>query len=300
MRPAAVGLIALLALTSACAAAQDGLARLQSDIENIARDAGGTVGVAVRHIETGRELYVNRSERFPMGSTFKITLAVQLLTLVDEGKLSLEKIITLQRSDLRGGSGILANVFDESQPAYSLLQLLEVMLIHSDNSATDVIWREIGSREAVARRLAALGVNAISVDRPIRALLVAARGPEVAAAFFKDQRDTATPEAMNQLLLKIWRREALSAESTALLLSIMQRCATGTRRLPGMLPSETRVFRKTGTLRIGVTNDVGIIELPGGAGHIAVAVMVRESQRNLATQERAIAQIAWAAYRYFR
>ncbi|HUP94920.1 MAG TPA: class A beta-lactamase [Burkholderiales bacterium] len=300
MRPAAVGLIALLALTSACAAAQDGLARLQSDIENIAREAGGTVGVAVRHIETGRELYVNRSERFPMGSAVKITLAVQLLTLVDEGKLSLEKIITLQRSDLRGGSGILVNRFDESQPAYSLLQLLEVMLIHSDNTATDVIWREIGGREAVAGRLVALGVNGISVDRPIRALLAAARGPEVAAAFFKDQRDTATPEAMTQLVIKIWRREALSAESTALLLSIMQRCATGMRRLPGMLPSETRVFRKTGTLSIGVTNDVGIIELPGGAGNIAIAVMVRESQRNLATQERTIAQIAWAAYRYFR
>ena len=67
-----------------------------------------------------------------------------------------------------------------------------------------------------------------------------------------------------------------------------------------MLPSDARVFRKTGTLSIGVTNDVGIIELPGGAGHIAIAVMVRESPRNLATQERVIAQIAWAAYRYFR
>ena len=96
------------------------------------------------------------------------------------------------------------------------------------------------------------------------------------------------------------RREALSADSTGLLLSVMQRCATGMRRLPRMLPSDARVFRKTGTLSIGVTNDVGIIELPGGAGHIAVAVMVKESQRNLATQERAIAQIAWAAYRYLR
>ena len=300
MRPAAVGLIALLALTPACAAAQNGLERLQSDIEGIAREAGGTVGVAVRHIEAGRELYVNRGERFPMGSAMKIAVAVELLTQVDQGRLSLDKVITLQRSDLRGGSGILANRFDESQPAYSLLQLLEAMLIHSDNSATDVIWREIGGRDAVAARLATLGVKGISVDRPTRALLAAARGPDVAAAFFKDQRDTATPEAMIQLLTRIWRREALGVESTTLLLSIMQRCATGTRRLPGMLPSDVRVFRKTGTLSIGVTNDVGIIELPGRAGYVAVAVMVRESPRNLATQERVIAQIAWAAYRYFR
>ena len=44
------------------------------------------------------------------------------------------------------------------------------------------------------------------------------------------------------------------------------------------------------------TNDVGIVTLPGGRGHLAVAVFVRGSDRDLATRERAIAQIARAAY----
>lgn len=301
------------------------VARLQTEIEQVAQAAGGSVGVAVRHIESGQQVFVNRTERFPMASAFKLALAVQLLALVDQGALSLDKTVTLQRSDLRPGSGRLVNIFDDSQPAWSLHQLLELMLVYSDNSATDVIWKEAGGADAVRARLAALGVSGMSVDRPTAPLIAAAFGislpPEgewtaarfqelgrrvsrnsreaAAAAFFKDLRDTATPEAMIDLILKIWRREALSAQSSTLLLEIMYRCATGPKRLKGMLPSEAKVAHKTGTLQIGITNDVGIIQLPDGAGHIAIAVMVRESPQALPAQERTIAQIAWTVYRYF-
>ena len=102
------------------------------------------------------------------------------------------------------------------------------------------------------------------------------------------------------LLVKIWRQQALSPDQSALLLDIMYRCATGRGRLRGMmLPRGAKVAHKTGTLRIGVTNDVGIIPLPGGAGNVAIAVFIRESTSDLSTQERTIAEIARAIYDYF-
>ncbi|MBI3919475.1 MAG: class A beta-lactamase [Betaproteobacteria bacterium] len=284
------------------------------------------MGVGAHHIETGREIYVNRAERFPMGSTFKIPLAVQLLALVDQGMVSLDKPITVQTSDLRPGSGTLVKLFDESRPAWSLRQLLELMLINSDNSATDIIWKEAGGREPVMGRLASLGIRGMSVDRPTALLLAAVLGIEppppeaerslarfkelirtvsrtkrdaAAAAFFKDRRDNATPEAMVDLLVKIWRQQALSPDQSARLLDIMYRCATGRGRLRGMLPRGAKVAHKTGTLRIGVTNDVGIIPLPGGAGTVAIAIFIRESASDLSTQERTIAEIARAIYDYF-
>ena len=302
------------------------LSRLQTEIERLAQTAGGTVGVGAHHIEAGRQIYVNRAERFPMGSTFKIPLAVQLLALVDQGMVSLDKPITVQTSDLRPGSGTLVKLFDESRPTWSLRQLLELMLINSDNSATDIIWKEAGGREPVMGRLAALGIRGMSVDRPTALLVAAVLGIEppppeaertparfrelirtvsrtkrdaAAAAFFKDRRDSATPEAMADLLVKIWRQQALSPDHSALLLDIMYRCATGRGRLRGMLPRGAKVAHKTGTLRIGVTNDVGIIPLPGGAGHIAIAVFIKESTGDLPTQERTIAEIARAIYDYF-
>ena len=129
-----------------CAQTDPGLARLQSDLERIAQSAGGVTGVAVRHIESGREAHLHRGQRFPMGSTFKLPVAVQLLTLVDEGKLSLDKVITLRPGDLRPGSGTLVKSYDPAKPDYSLRSLLELMMIISDNSATDVLWKEAGAR----------------------------------------------------------------------------------------------------------------------------------------------------------
>lgn len=297
----------------------------QAEIERIAPSAGGTVGVAVRHIESGRDIHFNRGQRFPMGSTFKLPVAVQLLTLVDEGRLSLDKVITLRPGDLRPGSGTLVKRFDPAKPEYSLRSLLELMMIVSDNSATDIVWKEAGGSPAVMARLRALGVGGFSVDRPTALLLAAAVGVDLPpgadatpetfqvlmqkrpkgtreaawAAVAKDPRDTATPEALVELLLKLWRREALGPAQSTVLLDIMERTETGRRRLRGLLPKGTRVIHKTGTLTGIVTNDAGIIALPGGAGHVAIAVMVGESLNAIPVQERAIAEISRAVYDHF-
>jgi len=298
---------------------------LQAAIGRLAEPVGGTVGVGVRHIETGREFYLNRPVRFPMGSVFKLPLAVQFLTLVDQNAVSLEKTVVLQPGDLRAGSGKLAKSYGDPQ-SLSLRRLLETMLIDSDNSATDILWKEAGGSKAVMARLATLGIGGISVDRPTALLLPAAAGiglvpsdieltpdkfkelsrkvPRVkreaaAAAFLKDERDTATPAALVDLLSKIWRGEALSPDRTALLIDIMVRCETGKGRLKGRLPAGTRVAHKTGTLRPSVTNDAGVIRLPGRAGHLAVVVLIKESKEDLSTQERAIAEITRVLYDYF-
>ena len=49
----------------------------------------------------------------------------------------------------------------------------------------------------------------------------------------------------------------------AVLLSAMERCVTGRRRLRGQLPEDARVLHKTGTLN-NTSSDVGIIHTPDG------------------------------------
>ena len=86
-------------------------------------------------------------------------------------------------------------------------------------------------------------------------------------AFELDPRDTATPRGMATLLEKVWRGEALGRASTGLLIDIMERCETGDARLKGLLPEDTVVAHKTGTIG-RTTNDVGVVTLPGHAGHV--------------------------------
>lgn len=306
--------------------ADRGLARLEAEIRRLSQLSGGTVGVGLIHLESGRELFVNRGVAFPMASTVKVPIAVQFLTKVDRGTASLDSMVTLKPSDLHPGSGTLTSLFDDPGVVLSYRNLMELMLLISDNSATDLVLKGAGNGDQVNARLAALGVSGISVDRPTIQLIADASGvkdlgPEsewtlasfreksrvvtpderraAAEAFYRDRRDTATPEGMAYLLQKIWKREALSEASSALLLDIMRRCQTGEARIKGFLPPGTVVMHKTGTLGIGVTDDVGIVQLPDGAGHVVMAIFVKEATANPAMQERTIAQIARAAYDYF-
>ncbi len=302
-----------------------GLQRLARELDRMGKLAGGVVGVGGVHLETGRAVFLNGGERFPMASSYKVPIAVQLLGRVDRRQVRLDSMVALRPGDLHPGSGTLTELFDDPGVVLSLRNLLELMLLISDNSATDLVLRSAGGAAAVTARMQELGVPGIRVDRPTIALIADWMGvrdlsPEhdlapqgfrelaravtpgardsAAAAFDRDPRDTATPEAMANLLAKIWRGEAVSRESTALLLDIMGRSTTGPGRLKGMLPPDVLVAHKTGTIG-GTTNDVGILTLPDSAGHAALAVFVKSSPRPVEERERVIAQVARAVYDYF-
>ncbi|MFN2399375.1 MAG: class A beta-lactamase [Gemmatimonadaceae bacterium] len=299
------------------------MSRLESEIARLARIAGGTVGVAGVHVESGREVYLAKGELFPMASTFKVPVAVQLLTRVDRGEIRLDSMVTLRPGDLHPGSGMLSELLDDPGVTLSLRNLLELMLLISDNSATDLVVRMAGGSSAVTARMREIGVSGVRVDRPTIRLIgdfigvslpsdttplklftelsdaVSDSAKKVAAAAFEaDPRDTATPEGMARLLEKIWRKQVLSPSSSELLLDIMRRSTTGVDRLKGMLPPGTEVSHKTGTIG-GTTNDAGIITLPDGAGHVIAVVFVKASAKTIPERERAIAQIARALYDAF-
>lgn len=325
-----LGVIVLIAMPAALVqespAQQDpGLARLEREITRLATLAGGRVGVGAVHLPTGRTLYLNGDERFPMASSYKVPIAVQLLTRVERREVRLDTMIALQPSDLHPGSGTLTELFDDPGVILSLRNLIELMLLISDNSATDLVLRTAGGPGAVTARMSALGLDGIRVDRPTMALIADWIGvrrlpPEseltpagfrdlardvpdsvraqAAQAFNTDPRDTATPRAMSTLLARLWRREILKDSSTVLLLDIMRRSTTGAGRIKGMLRPDVEVAHKTGTIG-GTTNDVGIMTLPDDAGDVAVAIFVKESELDVEERERAIAHIARAVYDYF-
>jgi beta-lactamase class A len=119
-----------------------------------------------------------------------------------------------------------------------------------------------------------------------------------ATKFDSDPRDTSTPDGMAALLEKIYQRNILKPESGDLLLDIMRRCRTGDTRLKGLLPQGTEIAHKTGTIG-GTTNDVGIITLPANAGHVAIAVFTKSSDKDPASRDRGIAEVARAVHDFF-
>ena len=319
-------LIVLLGVPALIWAAPDpSLARLEKQILLVAKLTDAVVGVSATHIESGRTVSVRGGEGFPMASAVKIPFAVQLMNLVEQGKTSLDKMVTLAPHDLHPGSGTLTELFFHPGVSLSLENYMELMLAISDNSAADVVLKEGGGPAAVTARMKALGLPGIRVDRNI-ALLVSdwsgaknlppesewtremfdklydavpdAEHLRARRANWVDPRDTATPDDMTRLLVRIWKKDLFGAKNAEVLLGMLERCQTGKARLKGLLPAGTPVAHKTGTLG-GIADDVGVITLPGDAGHVAISVFTKASSKPGEVSEKAVAEVARTVYDYF-
>ena len=302
---------------------------LEREIARIAGAVTGSVGAAAIHLENGRTVSWNGGNRFPMASVYKIPIAVALLSRTERGEVDLDSMVTLRRVDHRPGSGILADYFETPGVVLSLRNMLRLSLLISDNTATDIVLGAAGGPATVTKRIRELGFDGIRVDRSTLQLLLAVDGAEgmvaddaytreafdravgavpdgqrAAAAYraFIDVRDTSTPLAMAGLLQSIWKGEAVGREGRALLLGVMKE-SVNARRLRGMLPPGLEPPpHKTGTIWGGglhTVNDAGIVALPGGAGHVALALFITRSSDEMDDLEEILAQISRTMVDYF-
>lgn len=281
---------------------QSAEARLMAEFARFATLTDGTVGIAVRDLGTGETLAYNGDTLFPMASTYKVAVAAKILSLLDAGSLSLEEKLP------RLGRPVPVRT------------LLEMSLTLSDNEATDALVARAGGPQAVNDWVHAAGIKGLRVDSNTRDLLARAKvpgtgfGDEAAMesglssaqrdardmpniGFAADPRDTATPRAMDDLLGAIRQGRVLRPQTSALMLSIMERCKTGKARLRAMLPPGTRIAHKTGTLN-GLGNDTGIVTLPDGRMFV-ISVFVMKDHRGHEMRDRIMAEAARAAYDYF-
>ncbi len=307
---------------SACVAS-DSLTR---ELERIARRVGGEIGIAAIHLESGIRVSVNGDRRFPMASVSKVPMALEFLRRVDAGEVSMGERLVLPITDFRPGHSPLASWSGGRPVTVTVDSLFRLMVKVSDNTATDAILGMAGGPERVTSRLRELGIVDMDVDRSeartfadlvgipdtvpeselyryshfrLRDALPDSVRQEARIAYGADPRDTATPEATARLMAELWSGAGLTRESRDLLLETMRESRSGPRRLRGHLPRDTPVAHKTGTMAAAV-NDVGIITLPDGAGHLAVAVYVNTLHRTTYRRERTIAQASRAMYNYFR
>jgi beta-lactamase class A len=283
---------------------------LLEEWREIARTTDGTVGAAALWIDTGRTVNLNGDERCPLASVCKLPLAMNILALVDEGKLALNQEIEIPEHDLWPPVSDIAAAWPKRR-SWPLNEILEVMVAHSDNTAVEIVYRMGGGGAAMAARFREWKIDGVRIDRSERECNAAQMGATPEASYkatlryLADARDTGTANGTVQLLGRLFRGELLSKASTARMIEMLKSTTTGPMRLNGLLPAGTIVAHKTGTTGVvkrlaagtvaAATNDSGVIFLPSGA-QLAISVYVKASTRNEATRERVIARIARAAY----
>ena len=278
---------------------------LRSFIAGAASEVDGSFGFYIRVGD--EEVSWNADQRFPLASVFKIGVLIGLLDRVAEGSDSLATRVTVTAADHSPGSGILREL--ESGVAVTVRDLATLMIIVSDNTATDLLCARVGIDRigaSLRRRgyketniygdcwhLLATGVGADPSDRS------EANRIEVRRRLKAQERDTkfnggndSTPREMAGMFLDVVEGRALGPAETAVAVDILERQHLNSR-LPLYLPRGVKCWHKTGTIN-GVVDDCGVIELPGGR-HMAIAAMSRGVQENLLA-ERLIGRVAREAY----
>ncbi len=134
-----------------------GILRTQFDqaLRGIADHVNGIASYAVVDLTSG-----DRFTRFPdlvlpTASTIKLTLVYELFRQADEGRLSLDTMLALDRRVAVAGSGVLYNL---GAVTLSLRDYAKLMVLLSDNTATNVLIRTLGM-DAVNGRMRALGLT---------------------------------------------------------------------------------------------------------------------------------------------
>jgi beta-lactamase class A len=263
---------------------------LVAQIAQIADGSNGRIGVAAIDLSTGQEVSILGDQPFPMASTSKIAIAATYLEGVDRGRWSLTSEFPLMIPVAsRPFSTAVAPV--RAGDHLTAQQLIELMITRSSNPATDALLRAVGGPAAVNDWARRAGIENFNLSRDI-ATLVRDDG-EVNPAVQIDIRDSATPRDMVKLLAGIYQGKWLSASSREVIVGAMERCRTGTGRIPALMPGDARVAHKTGTLS-NTSSDIGIITGPDGRS-IAVAIYVT-GQGGKPNRDAKIATLARVLY----
>jgi beta-lactamase class A len=265
---------------------------LRTQLAEIAESISGDVGVALRLIERGDTMSYHGKHPFPMQSVYKFPLALQVMNDVDNGKLTLEKTITVGTADYYKTHSPMMKDFPNGNANLTAGELLRYMIEWSDNVACDLLFKEVGGPRRVD-----LFVN----GQGIRDMALRNTEQEMHANDQLQYQNWSTPQAMLELLTRFYQPQMLSEKSRTILWNMMTNTKTGPKRIRGLLPKGTVVANRTGTgamtkeRRVSAVNDVGIIELPNGE-HLAIVVYVTNTREEIPVAEEVIAKVAKAAF----
>ena len=276
------------------------------------------IGVAVKHLGIEEEeASFNGDELFPTASVFKVPVIVELYRQTEAGRLRLDDKIALKEAEKVPGSGILKELSDGLE--VTIRDLSRLMMILSDNTATDMILERVG-KDNVNATMRRLGLNKTAVVADCRDMLFDLVGandlPEEEKTLNRylqlakegtnkgswslrtDRNDVTTPLELNRLLGLIVEGKVAGRASCDAILSTMEKCQTGEYRVPKYLPAErVKMNRKTGSLP-GIRNDVGIITILATGDKYCISCFTKGAPDVFAAEE-AIARISRNVYQYF-
>ncbi|MFO0851515.1 MAG: serine hydrolase [Gemmataceae bacterium] len=287
----------LLALVLLPAADPSGL---EARIKPLADAHQGKIAVAVKHLGTGEEFYLNADEPMTTASLIKLAVMVETFWQAEEGKVKLDGMIMLRKADMVPGAGVLTDSFSPGA-TLALRDAVRLMITVSDNTATNLVLDEIGI-PATAARMKSLGLPETRINAKVF------RGSTTSVDKARTDKyglGSTTARETVKLLELIHAGKVVSPKACEEMRGILRKNHDN-EMIVRKLPNGTPVAHKTGAVNAART-DAGIVTLPAKKGEkphaFAVCVLTNENTDQRWVVDNAaqvvIADIARAAYDHF-
>jgi beta-lactamase class A len=266
--------------------------KLEKRLQEISSRLDGVAGYVIVDLTSGDRISRLDKEVFPTASTIKLAIVHELFTQAAEKKIRLDETITLDRAKAVGGSGVL---FELGTPTLSVSDYAGLMVMLSDNTATNVLIDRLGM-ENITRRMDALGLHATKLRRHMMDTAAARRGDE----------NVSTPDEIARLLQLMYGPSAFAAgrlrrdqqpgpDQWAMPQAIELLKKPKESRLRRGLPEGVAAADKPGELD-GVRVDAGIVF---AANRPYIFCVMTTFLKDEAEGERAIEEMSRAAFEYF-
>ena len=238
------------------------------------------MSLSVQSLTNPRDTFNYRAdERVPSASVIKLPIMLEVMERVKAGTMDLAAMHTLLDLEKAGGSGLLQNYPNKSEVSYR--ELLRLMMVESDNTATNIFISKLGMA-AINARMQTIGLPKSHLNRMMMDTLAARQGRE----------NYVTAREMNTLLTKIYRHRVAMPALCDQMIDILKHNAD-TLTIPALLPKSVAVAHKTGTLGY-VRGDAGIVY---AKQPFVLSVFVEDVPTPEA--ERIIGELALLCYNWF-
>jgi N-acetylated-alpha-linked acidic dipeptidase len=291
------------------------LQSLQNSLENIRNQFPGEMSIYMKNLASGEEIALDPDTVYETFSVIKLAIAAELMHQVQAGKFSLSDRVALTTGNERLPSGVLYTMDPGLMP--TVRDLLTLMIIISDNEATDALGDKIG-RANVTAYMHSLGLEKTSIqfsdldwdrtwlsmldptyrnatgDQTINFPFNKYSDAQVQQAFGRTIYDAglyfghSTTREIGSLLEMMVSGKLVSKQASDLILSIMEKQQVNDR-FPRYLRG-VRIAHKTGDGQPFIANDAGVLWVNGDP--IVLVVFTGHHRGETAALHKSIAQVA--------
>lgn len=269
---------------------------LEPLIAPLADAFSGELSVAFARFDRPESYTRAATQTMPSASLIKLPVLLAALWEVARGRLELSERLTLRAGDAVGGAGILGDLEPGLTP--TLRDLLTLMIVLSDNTATNLVLERVGL-DAVNTFCQQHG---LSGTRLVGKLSLP--GGAYNEAQRRGERNHTCAADMLGLLMGLVRGDLLPPRESELALGILkaQRLTEALARHlptdPELAPDAVEVAAKSGCLR-GIWHDAGVV-FSGGAPLYALVVMTHgAADRRFHIDQEGVLLIAEVSRRIF-